>query len=176
MAVFRRSIDLAAEAFGLREPLRNHVADDHHRGSQQLASRGAGKTHRTGSGNIDGRAWADARGDRAVISGRENIGKQGQIQDLRHRLILIRELQQVEIRVRHHDVLGLAADPSAHIDVAVGRARPSWIHGQADAGLPLPAIPAASAGDVERYRHQVADTQHLDVIAFFDDLSRDFVS
>ena len=32
----------ATEALGLRQPLRNHVADDHHRRAQQVARRRAG--------------------------------------------------------------------------------------------------------------------------------------
>jgi len=74
-----------------------------------------------------------------------------------------------------HHVFGLAADPAAHIHVAVGRAGPRGIHVQADAGLAFLAVAAAPAGDVERYRNNVSDVQILDVTSFFNDFAGDLV-
>src|SRR6185295_7268435 len=65
---------------------------------------------------------------------------------------------------------------SAHIHIAVSRARTGRIHGQADAGLAFAAIAAAPAGDVERNGNQVTDVQHFDVATLFDDLARDLMT
>ena len=73
-------------------------------------------------------------------------------------------------------VFGLAADPAAHVDIAVSRAGPRRIHVQADAGLAFLAVAAAAAGDVERHRHQVADLDEFDVAAGFDHLAGDLVA
>ena len=96
--------------------------------------------------------------------------------DLGHGAILVREFQQVEIGVGDHDVFRLAADPAAHVDVAVGRAGPRRIDVQADAGLAFLAIAAAPAGDVERHRDQVADLDEFDVAARLDHFAGDFVA
>src|SRR5207247_560881 len=80
------------------------------------------------------------------------------------------------IGVGNHDILGLSADPAAHIDVAVGRAGAGGIDGEADAGLAFKAIAAAAAGDVEGNGDQVALFQELDIAAGFDDFAGDFVA
>ena len=118
---------------------------------------------------------ADAGGDRAVIAGGENVGEQRQVFDLGHRLVGVGEFQQVEVGVGNHDILGLSADPAAHVDVAVRRAGPGGIHVQADAGFSFLAVAAAAAGDVERHGDDVAllDEQH--VAAGFDHFAGDFV-
>jgi len=59
-----------------------------------------------------------------VKTGWEDVGKHGQIAYLGHRLIAVGELEQVEVGIRHHDVLGLPADPAAHVDVTVCRPSP----------------------------------------------------
>ncbi len=46
----------AAEALGLRQPLRNHVADDHHGRAQQVAGRRAGQSDRARARDIDDRS------------------------------------------------------------------------------------------------------------------------
>ena len=108
--------------------------------------------------------------------GREYVGQQGQILDLVHRLVPIRELQQVEVSVRNHHVLGLATDPAAHVDVAVGCSRTGRIDLEADSGLAFLAVAAAAAGDVERHRDQIAHVDELDIWAGLDDLAGDFVA
>jgi hypothetical protein len=90
--------------------------------------------------------------------------------------VLVREHQQVPVGVRHQHVLGLAADPAAHVDVAVGGARTVRVHVQADAGLALLAVLAAPAGDVERHRAQVADLDELDAGTDLDHLAGDLVA
>jgi len=69
-----------------------------------------------------------------MITGTENVGEQGQIPDLFHRSV--RELEQVEARARHHNVLGLSCHPSAHVDVPECNSRPGFVGIQADTGLP----------------------------------------
>ncbi len=90
--------------------------------------------------------------------------------------MLVGELDQVEIGVRNQNVFRLAADPSAHVHIAVSGARTRRIHGQADSGLAFAAIAAAPARDVERHGNEVADVQELDVAALLDHLARDLVS
>ena len=141
-----------------------------------MAGRRAGQSDRSGAGDVDDRARSDARRDRAVIAGGEDVGEQREIVDLRHGSRLVGELQQIEIGVRHHDVLRLAADPAAHVDVAVGRAGPRRIDVQADAGLAFLAVAAAPAGDVEGHRNQIADFDELHVAPGFDDLAGDLVA
>jgi hypothetical protein len=93
-----------------------------------------------------------------------------------HRLVLVGELQEVPIGVRDHDVLGLAADPAAHVHIPVGGARSFGVGVQADAGLPLLAVATASAGDVERHRDEIADLDELDVAPGLDHLAGDLVT
>src|SRR2546426_3841768 len=46
------------------------------------------------------------------------------VADLFHGLRLVGEFEQIEVSVRHHDVLRLTAHPSAHVDVSVSGPRP----------------------------------------------------
>src|SRR5262249_25026004 len=66
--------------------------------------------------------------------------------------------------------------PSAHIDVAIGRAGTSRVHRETDTGLAFAAIAATSAGNVEGNGDDVALFQELDVVTHLDDFARDFVS
>jgi hypothetical protein len=110
-----------------------------------------------------------------VVAGREDVAEHGEVQDLLHRLLFVRELEQVEVREGDHYVLSLPADPAAHVHVAVGRARPRRVDVQADPGLALLAVTTPSAGDVEGYRAEVADVYELDVVTLLDDLAGDLV-
>src|SRR4029078_10042468 len=47
---------------------------------------------------------------------------------------------------------------------------------QADPGLAFLAVDTTSAGDVERYRHQIADLDELDVPAYLHHLTGDLVA
>jgi hypothetical protein len=96
-------------------------------------------------------------------SRRQNIGKAGQITDLFHRLRLVGKLQQVEIGAGHHHVVGLPADPSAHIDISIGASGAVGVDVKADAGVAFTTGPAAAACDVERDRYEVANLEILDV-------------
>ena len=131
---------------------------------------------RPGAGDVDGRARPDAGGVGAVEAGREDVRQHRQVEDLLHRLVLVGELQEVPVGVRDHHVLGLAADPAAHVDVAVRRARPVRVDVQADAGVALLAVAAAPAGDVEGDRAEVALLDELDVAADLDHLAGDLVA
>jgi hypothetical protein len=89
---------------------------------------------------------------------------------------LVGKLQKVEIGVGHHHVVGLPADPSAHIDIAICAASAVGIDVKANAGVALSTGPAATTRDVERYRYEVADVEILDVTAFLDHLAGDLMS
>ena len=91
-------------------------------------------------------------------------------------LFFVGEFDQVEIGVGHHNIFRLPADPAAHVHIAIRRARPRRIHGEADARLAFAAVAAAPAGDVERHGHQIADVQHLDVAALLDHFAGDFMA
>ena len=108
-------------------------------------------------------------------TGREDVRQHGQVDDLLHRLFLVRELQEVPVRVGHQRVLRLAAHPAAHVDVAVGGAGPVGVDVQADAGVAGLAAFTASAGDVEGHRAEVALLDELDVPAGLDHLAGDLV-
>jgi hypothetical protein len=159
-----------------REPLFVEVHDHDHRGAEQ--QRGSRRCQSDGSraGNEHRRAGGDAGRDATVISRRENVGEAGEVANLLHRLSLVWETQQIEIRIRHHDVFGLSADPTAHVHVAIRAAGALGIHVQAYSRGPLQARATTAASDVERYRDQIADVNELDVGAGFDDLAGDLVS
>ena len=166
---------LAAEATRLREALVVQVADDHDGGAEQLRAGRGGEPHGPGPGDVDRGADAHAGRDGAVEAGGEDVGEHRQVQDLLQRLVAVGELQQVPVRVRHQHVLGLAADPAAHVDVAVGAAGAVGVDVQADAGLALLAVAAAAAGDVEGHGDDVADLDEFDVGPDLDDLAGDLV-
>ena len=145
-----------AHLLGMREALLVEIADHRHGRAQNPRRRGGRQADRTGARDIDDGADADARPDRAVKAGRQNVRQHREIADFRHRLIAIGEFQQIEIRVGHHDVARLAADPAAHVDIAIGAAGARVIDVQADAGIARFAGAAAPAGDIERHRDDVA--------------------
>lgn len=82
-------------------------------------------------------------------AGGQDIREQREIPDLRHRLILVRELQEVPVGVGDHEVLSLPALPATKVE-AVCPAINLRIDVHADVGVPLLAVAAAPAGDVER--------------------------
>src|SRR5207248_8712982 len=86
------------------------------------------------------------------------------------------ELQEVEIGVGNHHIFRLAADPTAHVDVAICRAGTGRIHVQTDSGPPFLTIPAAAAGNVERNRNQIADFDEFDVASGLDDFAGDLMA
>ena len=166
----------AAETPGLRQPLRDQVTHNHDRRAQQLAGGRAGETDRAGARNINRRSRANARADSAMIARRQNVRQAGQVADLRHGLRLVGEFQQIEIGVRDHDIVGLAAHPAAHIHVAVSCAGPRRIHIQADAGGAFLTVTTPAAGDVKRHGNQVSNLDELDIPAGFDDFAGDLVA
>src|SRR5207244_834255 len=80
------------------------------------------------------------------------------------------------VGVRNHHVLCLAADPAAHVHVAVSGTGALRVDVEADAGLALLAVPAAPASDVEGHRAEVALLDVLDIAPDLDHLARDLVA
>ena len=113
---------LAAEAGRLGQAVLLHVADDDHGRAQQVGRGGAGQPDRAGPGDVDGGAGGHPGGEGAVVAGREDVRQHGQVTDLGHGLVPVGELEQVPVGVGHGHVLGLAAQPAAHVDIAVGGA------------------------------------------------------
>ncbi len=99
-----------------------------------------------------------------------------QIPDFGHRLIFVRELEQVKISVGHHHVLGLTTHPAAHIDVAIGSTGPGRIDVQADTRLANFAVPAPAAGNIEGYRNQIALLNELNIATGLNDQTGYFVT
>src|SRR5439155_9140854 len=94
---------------------------------------------------------------------------------LHHGLSLVRKLQQVPVRVGHHDILSLAPYPATHIDVAVGGTGPGGVDIEADTGIACLAHPASSTGDVERHGDQVTHLDELNIATEFNDFTGEHV-
>src|SRR5664279_3521948 len=155
------------------QPVLVEVADDHHRCAQQLRRYRGRDTDGSGAGYVDGRTGLGTSGVGTVEAGGEDVRQYGQVGDLLQRLVPVREHQQVPVRVRDPHVLGLAADPAAHVDVAVRRPGPIGVDVQADPDL---AVPAPPAGDVERHRADVAHLDELHARADLDHLAGDLMA
>src|SRR5215217_3568103 len=162
-------------AHDLGDLVLDRVADDDDRGTQKLRRVGRGQSDRARARHIDRRARRHARADAAVVAGREDVAEHGEVQDLLHRLVLIREGQEVEVRKGDHHVIGLTTGPATHVHVPVGRAGPLRVDVKADAGLALHTCLAAPAGDVERDGAEVALLYKLDVVADLDHLAGNLV-
>jgi hypothetical protein len=160
----------------VRETLPVHVADQHHRCAENSRRGRRCKTNRPRSGDIHCRSDADLGRDCTVKSGGQDVGQAGQIADLFESLSLVRELQAIEVGVRHHDVFGLTADPPAHIDITVSAAGALGVDVQADASLALAAGAATAASHIEGNRHEIADAEVFDVAADLDDLASDLMT
>ena len=167
---------LAAETAGLGQAFDDPVSNNYHCRSEQLAGRGASEPDRSRPGNVDNRPRTDSGGDGAVEPRRENIRQTGEILDLRHRLVSVREPQQVEVSIWDHHVLGLSSNPPPHVDIAVGGTGACRVHVEANARLSFLAVATATAGNVERHRYEVAHLYKLDVTPRLDDLSGDLVT
>ena len=177
LRVALRDVDrLAAEAPRLRQTVLVEVADDGDGGTEEQRRGGRRETDGTGARDVDGRAHLHSRPDGAVESGGEDVREHREVEDLLHRLLFVRELQDVPVRVGDEDVFGLSADPAAHVDVAVGRTGTIGVDVEADSRLALLAVPTAAARDVERHRDEVADLDELDVPTDLDDLTGDLVT
>ena len=166
---------LAPEAFRLRQPLGDQVAHDDTRGAQQVAGCRGREADRSTAGNVNSGSRPHSGGNGAMIPGGENVRQAGQVADLLHGLCLVRKLQQIEIGVRHHDIFGLASNPSPHVDIAIRGARPCGIHTQTYSGRTFLAVPAAPAGDVKRDRNEISDLDEFNVASGLKNLSGDFV-
>ena len=106
-----------------------------------------------------------------MITSRQNVAETRKIPDLFQRLSCVGKFEQVPVGVGHHHVFGLPANPAAEIDVAVGAAGPARIDIEADVGVALLAVAAASARHVEGHRDQVTFLDTLDVVSTLDYLA-----
>jgi hypothetical protein len=97
----------------------------------------------------------------AWVAGREDVGEHREVQLV---IVTLGELQGVEVRERHPQVLGLAAGVGAHRHVAVGAAGEPLVDGEAEAGLVRLAVAAEPAGDVEGQDDAVALLQLRDAV------------
>ena len=128
-----------ASVLGVVKSCRVHVADHDHGRTQEQRRGGRCEADRTGSGDVNRRTWLHARIQGAVEPGRQDVSQHRQISDLRHCLGLVREFEQVEVGIGGVDVAGLAADPAAHVNIAVGTSRATGIDRWAHPGIRLPA-------------------------------------
>src|SRR6185437_13722893 len=112
----------------------------------------------------------------AVVAGREDVREHGEIENLLEGLVAVRELEEVEVREWHHNVLSLPADPATHINVAVGCAGARRIYIQADAGLTFVAHATTSARDIARGAADVARPDEQHIIADLNHFAGDLVS
>ncbi len=167
---------LTPESASLSQAILVEIADDDAGRPEQMRRGGRGDSDGTRTGDVDRRTHTDAGADGTMEAGGEDVGEHREVEDLLHRLVFVRELQDVPIGIGHEHVLGLSADPAAHVDIAVCRSRAVRIDVEADTGLALLAVAAATARDVERHRHEVAYTHELDVPSDLDDLTGDLVT
>ena len=159
-----RDVDgLTAERACMGQPFRHQIADDDHGGAEQLRRMGCRQTDRPGPGHVDGRARTHAGRDASVVAGRKDVREHGEVEDLLHGLLAVRKPQQGPICIGNHDVLGLPADPPAHVHVAVGSTGPLGVGVEADTGVPLLAHPTSPTCDVEGDGAEVTDGNEFDV-------------
>src|ERR1700678_2586993 len=147
----------AAYACGVLEAIGVHVADHDDGCAKDLCGGRGGEASRACSCDVNDGAHAHACGDGPMEAGGEDVGEHGEVFDLRHGLGLVREFDEVEVGVGNQDIVGLAADPSAHVDVAVGPAGAARLYVEADACLLLATGLTAAAGDVEGDGDEVPD-------------------
>ncbi|SIF84777.1 Uncharacterised protein [Mycobacteroides abscessus subsp. abscessus] len=151
------------------------VADDDAGRTQQPRRRRTTAADRTGTGDIHRRARLGARLHQAMKGRGQNVRKQGEIKDLLHRLVFVREPQQLEVGVRDEQVLGLTTLPVAEVE-PVRAARDVGIRGLADIGTARLTVATPPAGNVERNRDEITLGEELDVVAHFDDLTGHLVA
>mmetsp|Transcript_16757 Transcript_16757/g.43508 ORF Transcript_16757/g.43508 Transcript_16757/m.43508 type:complete len:321 (+) Transcript_16757:119-1081(+) len=142
---------LTAERSSLIKALFVVVAHNHNGGPKELGSSGSCQPDRTGTSNVDCLARLNTGLDAPVVSRREDIGQKRERLDLLHRLIAVRELEQVPVGIRHHDVLRLPANPATHVDVAVRGARAGWVDVEANTSVSSLAELAPPARNIERH-------------------------
>jgi hypothetical protein len=158
------------------EPVRVHVSDDHYGRPEQMASLGTSKTDRSGPGYIHGGASCHSSSVGTVIPSGEDVGQQSQISYLGHRLLFIRELEQIEIGVGDHDIVGLSTDPAPHVHVSVSATGATWVDVQTDSRLPLFTVSTSATRNIERSGCEVANIKELDIATLFNDLAGDLMT
>ncbi len=110
-----------------------------------------------------------------MVARGQDVREEGEVMDALHRLVLVGELQQLEVSVGDHVILGLPAWPAAQVE-AVGSAREVRVGVHANVGVPLLAVAAAAAGDVKWNRDEIADLNKLHVPAHLDDLTSNLMT
>jgi hypothetical protein len=111
-----------------------------------------------------------------VITRGQDVRQARQVSNLLHGLSFVGEFEQIEIGVRHHHKLCLAADPSTHVHISVSGAWPRGIDIRTDSRRPFPAIATTPAGDVKGNGYKVADPDELHVAPSFYYLARNFMA
>lgn len=139
------------------------------------AAEAAAKPDRASAGDQHRRPRRNTGRHAAVIAGGENVTQAGQVAHCFARLIFVGKLQRVPVRIWHHHVLGLAADPTSHVDMAIGTAGAICVDIETHAGVTFLAIAAAPAGDIKRHGNEIALLDELDVTAAFDYFTGDLV-
>lgn len=126
------------------ETLAVDVAGDDAEGAQQMGGGGGAPADGSCTRDIDCRAVCDACLDAAVKARGQNVGEQCQILDLRQRLILVGEAEQVPIGVGNYEMAGLSALTAAEIE-SVDAAIDRIVDVHAGVGMALLAVAAPLA-------------------------------
>ena len=166
--IFKRGVPgqvygLIADSFDVGEALGIHVADQDDRGAEDVGRCRGSHADRARAGNVDGGSDTDASVDCPMEASGKDVGEHGEVLDLRHGLGFVGKRDEVEVGVGDHDVLGLAADPSTHVDVAVRSTGAAGVDVEADSRLLGAAGAAAAASDVEWDSDEVSFPDVLDV-------------
>ena len=106
----------------------------------------------------------------------QDVRQAGQVQNLFHRLGFVRELEQVEVGIGDHHVLGLTADPAAHVHITIGTAGSCRVDVQTHSRRALLTVPAAATGNVERHGNEVSNLDEFRIAPGFDHLAGDLVT
>jgi hypothetical protein len=102
-----------------------------------------------------------------VVARRQDVREKRKVPDFRQSLVFVGKFQKLEVGVGDHLVVGLAALPAAEVET-IGTARDFRVGSLADFGVPLSAVAAAPAGDVEGDRDQVTLLDERYFVADFD--------
>ena len=166
---------LAAVILHQVQPVLVVVTDDDAGSAQEPGCCGAAATDGTGAGDVDGRAGLGPGLHEAVERGGQDVREQGEVTDLLHGLVLVREAEQLEVGVGDEQVLRLSALPITQVE-PVSAAGRVGVHGLAHLGTTGATVAATAAGDVEGDRDQVALGEELDVGADLEDLAGHLVA
>src|SRR5699024_1730279 len=134
------------------------------------------KPDRTCTCHIDCGSGSDPGCQCSMIACRENVRQHGQVEYFFHGPLFIREHEKLEICVRHHYILRLAADPAAHVHIAVCCTRPVRVYVRTDMRLLFTTHFTASTGNVERDGCDIPFFDKLDIASNFNHFACNFMS